>query len=397
MIPHFEARKEHQLKSNIDFLLSHLDQDVLFPRKVMTKKLGFQIAVNSKEKLMQECLSSDLVDCRINAYPVQVGPNGLTNQPPNFIFIDLDLSTFQKYKNPKSMLDKTLQNTLYKISDSFSLMRSQHTQHTPLSQHINMSNEKQPIVVKPTVLWSGNGYHIYLPIQAVVLEHFEPFTKEKFPNLFLNYGFKYSDYTVSELFLLFAKQYLTEGKADPQHRPKYKTCLIRIPNTFNSKCLNKGLSPEESKIKIIQKWNGYRPPIQLLTKDFRRWLIQEEINQKIQIKKFQNVFGHEFGDKSISRIEWIEKLLKVPLVDHRKYCLWRILFPYLRNVRKVSKEESIVVLDNWLEQCSKKKKLDFNKRDYIKKDIKAVGCYFPISMKKLRENNPDLYKLLMSK
>jgi hypothetical protein len=116
----------------------------------------------------------------------------------------------------------------------------------------------------------------------LVLDDFNPFSKDKFPSLFSTYYGKYSGYSVSEVFLLFAKQYLTDGKADPQHRPRYKTCLIRIPNTYNSKCLDKGLSAEESKVKVVQEWNGYRPPIQLLTKEFRRWLVQEEINQKIQ-------------------------------------------------------------------------------------------------------------------
>ncbi len=57
---------------------------------------------------------------------------------------------------------------------------------------------------------------------------------------------------VSEVFLKFAEEYFTDGKADPQHRPKYKTCLIRIPNTYNSKCLSKGKSDEESKVKEIK-------------------------------------------------------------------------------------------------------------------------------------------------
>jgi hypothetical protein len=91
---------------------------------------------------------------------------------------------------------------------------------------------------------------------------------------------KYSNYYISEIFLQFAEIYFTKGNADPQHRPKYKTCLVRIPETYNLKCLNKGFDPEESKIQIIQKWNVKGLPIQLLLKNFRRWLIQEEINHK---------------------------------------------------------------------------------------------------------------------
>ncbi len=38
--------------------------------------------------------------------------------------------------------------------------------------------------VHPTVLWTGNGYHVYLPIQAVILDHYPEFSRDNFPNLF---------------------------------------------------------------------------------------------------------------------------------------------------------------------------------------------------------------------
>jgi hypothetical protein len=55
--------------------------------------------------------------------------------------------------------------------------------------------------------------------------------------------------------------FLSNGKADKNHNPSFKSCLLRIPNSFNSKCLSKGESLENSKVNIIQKWNGYRPSI----------------------------------------------------------------------------------------------------------------------------------------
>ena len=38
-------------------------------------------------------------------------------------------------------------------------------------------------------------------------------------------------------------------------------------------------------------------------------------------------------------ISWIEKLLQTPLDDYRKFVVWRILAPYLINIRKYSVEE----------------------------------------------------------
>jgi hypothetical protein len=42
-------------------------------------------------------------------------------------------------------------------------------------------------------------------------------------------------------------------------------------------------------------------------------------------------------------MDWIENLLQTPLEDHGKYCLWRILIPYLVNIRKLKAEESTAI------------------------------------------------------
>jgi Primase X len=386
------------IEADVNLLLSHFEDSYLFPRKMMTKHKNYQFTVYDKQDLIQKCIDSDFTDCRVNGYPI-LYKQELVSYPPNFIFIDLDLSNFVKYKNPKKMLDKTLRNVLNKISASFSIERSQHTQRSPTgNEHdIQQSNLEFSAEVKPTVLWSGNGYHIYLPIQGLMLDDYEPFSKEKYPSLFSEYNGKYIGYSVSELFLLFVEEYLTSGKADPQHRPRYKSCLIRIPNTLNSKCLDKGLGPEKSKVKIIQEWNGYRPPIQLLTKEFRRWLVQEEINQRFQNTRKQNTFTNGYKYFNKSQIGWIEKLLQIPLEDYRKFCLWRILCPYFVNVKKVSKEETSIVLEAWLWGCSNLRRTDFNHRLLIKNNLRYVRSFVPPSNKMIKDKYPDLYAILNAK
>jgi hypothetical protein len=39
-------------------------------------------------------------------------------------------------------------------------------------------------------------------------------------------------------------------------------------------------------------------------------------------------------------IRWIDSLLETPIEDHRKYAVWRILAPYLIDVRKLFYEEA---------------------------------------------------------
>ncbi len=202
----------------------------------------------------------------------------------------------------------------------------------------------------------------------MVLDPEEIFFKNNFPSLFQTSLSKYHDYSVSEVFLKFAKDYFTNGKADPPHYPKYGNSLIRIPNTYNSKCLDRGLSREESRVKIIQKWDGKRLPIQYLLKGFRRWIVQEEINEnKKQIKKSKSKRSSfdKFNQKG-GRIKWIETLLQTPIDDYRKQSINLILSPYLINVKKISYHDSYNILTEWLSNCNMVKSLDFNPNYMIK-------------------------------
>jgi hypothetical protein len=199
---------------------------------------------------------------------------------------------------------------------------------------------------------------------------------------------------MSEVFLKFAEIFFTNGKADPLHKPKFKTCLIRIPGTCNSKLLNKGFGKEESLVKIIQKWNGNRIPIQYLLKELRRWLFQEDFNQRSDDKKGK-YFGNSY--RCYKTILWIENLLETPLKDHRKYCIFHILVPYLVNVKELSVEEASHVIENWLSKCNSARPLDFDPSTEAKSRIKYVKDYKPMRLSKLETDNMNLYRLLNTK
>lgn len=363
------------LNTSIDFILSHFHTPLQeFPRKMMTYRSNGQFTVTSKEEIFKRCEQADFKDCRINAYPEVIDNDGFLIQPPNFVFIDLDLSNLS---DDKKKLDRVKNSTLRKMGQ------------------LNGSH--------PTVSFTGNGYHIYLPIEVPVLDSVYELSKDQFPNLFSNKG-KYSHYYVSEVFMQFVEDYFTGGKSDPNHRPKYKTCLIRIPETYNTKCLNKGLGLEESTVKVLQKWNGRRINAEPLVHEFRIWLTQHEINlsrdktKKSSIRKTQYQYSNRKNQSvDISRIDWIEKLLQTPLEDYRKDCLWRIIGPYLLNVKNLSEALAAKKMEEWLDKCESIRKLDFEPRGKIYSIIKGNKGYKPISFSKLKEENTDVYLLLASK
>ena len=194
------------------------------------------------------------------------------------------------------------------------------------------------------------------------------------------------------MFIQFAEERFTNYAADRLHNPTVKSCLVRIPGSLNSKCLAKG---EDAEVKITQKWDNTRPSIQPLLIPFKTWLTQKRIDEELKNAKTQMTVSKNQG--RTNTIKWIEKgILEHPLSDHRKYIIWRILSPYLLNVKKLPKEEAYSVMKEWLDSCDKLDKLNFNPKIKIKDGLRGASKgYFPISMEKLKEENKQLYDEVM--
>lgn len=278
------------------------------------------------------------VDCRVNAYP--------SYTVPNFIFADLDLSLIRTEQSLEKTLSETLAIIRFKLNGS------------------------------PTVLWTGNGYHIYQPIDAIILEQFSRFEVFEYPSL---------------KFIRFAETYLTAGKSDPSHSPSFKSCMIRIP-TYNSK-----YPQGRNEVRVIQKWDGYRPPMKLLLDAFHAYLVDQKTKEINLRKRIEKRFGIT-GDKSNS-ISWIETLLQTPILDYRKNAIGLILAPYLINIKKLPYESASTVLRDWLKKCSRLRMLDPNFDYRVKCSLNPAvrKSQLPIRFSTLESRNNELHNLLSAK
>lgn len=270
------------IQKNIDFILSHFEwQHELFPRTIMTSITRGQIKIDyesnvqiCKDKIFDYFKDADFTDCKINAFPYatshSIGIEVKNKTAASFMMIDLDLKDF---KASKEKLDKLLKKTLDKLSSKFNRD------------------------ARPTVLWTGNGYHIYQPLEGIVFE------KEKTFYDFLPYV-DHKDLTTE--FLRFAEKYFTDGKADLNHRPSIKSCLLRVPGTLNSK--------NNEEVRIIQKWDRKLPAIQWITSDFRIHLIQKRIrkikNGDNKIIRKNSSFTLLNKSSTQKEINWIEICFK---------------------------------------------------------------------------------------
>ena len=168
---------------------------------------------------------------------------------PSVVMIDLDMETFKTQRAFAMALTKTLKK---------------------IARQLNS---------QPTVIWSGRGYHIYLVLEAFVLEAEDAFNNRRFGQQPL------------QKFLRFEEWYLSNGRCDPQHNKTVssRNCMLRIPGFINSK--------NGQVVRIEQRWNGYRPNIKFLLEDFYVYLSSERIAEleEKRRKKFRGEFGRVSG------------------------------------------------------------------------------------------------------
>ncbi|MGC1929935.1 MAG: hypothetical protein WA667_13240 [Candidatus Nitrosopolaris sp.] len=187
--------------------------------------------------MLQKFDNAGFIDCRVNAYPL-VPKNTL--QVPNIILIDIDINRSLKTRRKQidAHLNKTLQNIREYTCES----------------------------IIPFVTWTGNGYHV-----IVILNMAQPLEYiEEYASVSSSCRLK----QLSREFMLFAKMFLSENKADPKNRPE--SCLRRVPYSVNSKCLNIGRNERESQVKIIQDCNNSATnlnDISLLLSGFYTYLV----------------------------------------------------------------------------------------------------------------------------
>ena len=359
------------VEDGIATILDHFDEP-LWPRTIATKTTeGRQVLVNNQEEAIARFEAANWWDCRISAYTPNPTENRsglerfvgvMTVTPANIVvMIDLDRSNFKTDRGIDLVLTKTLQ-TIKKT----------------LGEDIN-----------PTVIFSGNGYHVYVVINSngINLEYEEIFTK-------------LTDQP-SRKFMQFAEEFLSNGKSDRTHNKtvSLNNCMLRIPGSLNSK--------NGQRVQLLNNciWDGYRPEINYMLADFAVYLANQKAQKSINMHNIQqrtylkNInFNHDNNKTETETVHypWIERLLYTSITNGRKYCIWRILIPYLINRKHVSQQECIGIVKTWLDQCSKMQHINFNVNQKLNEAIKRVGNYGPAHPGKLKEEYPQLYDLFVA-
>jgi hypothetical protein len=332
----YDEERAAKIKQGIRFILSHYEgRQQLFPRKMSTAlSQGRQFIVYSEDQILHECEKAAFVDCRINAYSVSERSQSdaldiFSAQAPNIIFIDIDLPKGYESKEEEAIIK--LNKTLKKAQSII---------------------QKKLDGCKPTVLWTGNGYHIYIVLNTRPLELIKELTE-------------LSD-KPSEEFLRFAEFTFTNKKRDSCHNPSFKSSLLRIPYTLNSKCIDPttGNYIKDPEVKTIQEFDSLAIPSinNKLLREFRLYLADKDIiKTKLECTKRSNQINRysSYSLVNVNRTipdsyQWIEKkLLHTPIADHRKRTIDLVLAPFLIVIKHLSFEESYSTIKHWIVKCNR--------------------------------------------
>jgi Primase X len=348
------SENDSVVAEGLDFIVGHFEEPI-WPRTIFTHTLGRQLLIYNKQEALARFKQANFIDCRINAYTYLTEYYGINIQAPNFIFIDLDRTSFRSDSTFWLAVNKTCKNIQVLLGGN------------------------------PTILWTGNGAHIYQPVEGIILELESLFSEFDLP---------------SQAFLKFAAQHLSNHKSDLSNNPSFRSCLVRIPGSHNFKRVqsNNYVADHTTGVNIVRYWNGIRPKINPLIYDFHIWLANNEIKNISKLLRIESSKQYRRTNSfSSDPISWIERLLKTPIDDYRKNAISLILAPYLINVKKITYANAYNIITDWLNGCSSSRRLDSNFKYHTRYALKNAmnKGYVPLKLTTLKNRNTKLYNLIL--
>ena len=250
------------------------------------------------------------------------------------------------------------------------------------------------------VMFTGNGRHI-----VVVFAFDRPFEKiadfqryiDRLPptsSLSIN--------PISKEFLRYAKDYLSNGQADAADHPNFRSMFLRVPGTMNTKIKGQyELVRLEHDIDYTSPICGFKDLHNTLISGFMDHLDDLSLAYKIKLdswdqrqRKISKVTS--IGPTLSLSYQYVDKLLQTPVKDHREFCIWRILGPYLLNIKYLSYESTFKIIMDWLSKCDALSLSKFYNEESVRTRLDKVGSFLPLTEASLRSLNRELYNMIIT-
>ena len=379
-----------------------------YPRKIMTADYSGPFTVYDDKQMIDAFKRSNHRDCRVSAYPYFEEPYQKSILVPNLLMLDVDL-------NYDLILEYDRQHSLIECNRRLNKLLKRLQQKHDINKFM--------------VLYSGNGYHVYIPLTFLKkpLESYKEFFKYRKWLDLLNDDY---DNTISEEFLRFLKTFLSPKKSkevDTANNPNFSSMFLRIPGTINTKTKyfpetiydqivrlehnnllsssssdsednddasnNDADSDDDSNVQEEQAYNGNNN----LVVEYMIYLADKSLQHRI---KQSTVKAHNLQSET-GYYSYIHKLItQVFIDDFRKNAVSLIIMPYLIVTKKLDSDSHVTnIVNDWLNRCNKVRMLDSSYDwDYmIEYNIERSrdNAIPPMGLNRLKERDPRLYARLV--
>ena len=117
--------------------------------------------------------------------------------------------------------------------------------------------------------------------------------------------------------------------------------------------------------------------------------------RELKQQNFSN--KHRKSKLKSNEIKWIEKLLNLAICDFRKFCIWHILVPYLKNILLFTLDKTRKIIVKWSKSCNELRALNSDVEKMIESEFNKEEDYKPISFDNLHNRSPELYQQISAK
>ena len=373
----------------------------LFPRRIMTANYTGSFVVYNLPEMLRCFEDARFIDCRINAYPelakvdknrmksINIMPNHTPHpaytgtrphQIPNVFMCDVD--GINADRQAEKIMNKIIALEKY---------------------------TKIPIIA--IQMFTGSGNHVYGILPLMRQELRDLVSREE-----MGISMDLADF--NNEWLRYLENFMSNNGADVNNRPSTDSCHFRVPNSYNSKILEKNgwKFTDEAQVKYISSHNddldigsllvadanNSRGVPDLLLDGYRNSLLRlkrrnEKINMIRELKQQTFSNKHRKSKLKSNKIKWIEKLLNLAICDFRKFCIWHILVPYLKNILLFTLDKTRKIIVKWSKSCNELRTLNFDVEKMIESEFNKEEDYKPISFDNLRDRNPELYQQISAK
>ncbi|MPZ07284.1 MAG: hypothetical protein GEU26_12860 [Nitrososphaeraceae archaeon] len=345
-----------------------IDQPV-FPRNIMCASYNGFFPVYDLKQMYNVFKRSNFQDCRISAYP-SVNENSMLI--PNLSLLDIDYDDDQVNSNGIIYADQLNKTKVNKILKRLQLKFG---------------------IQNFMIMRTGNGRHILIPFLFDTPFEYVQEMRDILPYLISRSHRKINN-IMSESFLPFAKNYLSNNQADKGNYPNFASIFLRVPGSINMK-MKFGVAEI---VQMEYEWSydkdsiasfGDLHPSTKLFYDFMHYM-RLVAGRQLERK-------YRFKPRTVNRgsiYKSIEFLHDIAISDYRKRVLWLILAPYAVNVRKMRSENAFIWIKQWANKCNQTYPFEpgYNidqKIDYYITLAEGNG-HFPLSLDNLK---PDEWQM----